>query len=276
MGRSRNPSTLALRKYNRDLQRSRLQFAGFWAICSLIIVCWPAYAQTVPFPSPSWVEVFTDPSAANCFREPFGSRLVRTPELASPNGRLRARAQTEVIAFRKSVSAEGPACANTSRLFVSGRRGSGEELVYLLEPRRWQLGNSLRVVDWSPDNRRLLVEVAAWQYQSDVIDQAVLLYDTVHGTFDTPDVAGILAKRLKRNCEAVLSVKGFSSGGDIVIETTPRPSEGSDLDPGCPSRKGLWLLNPDRETLEPTASGASVRTYGKWMPQPRSGSEKAK
>ncbi len=240
-------------------------------VCSVQYGSQPSRAQTAPFPPPSWVEVSTDPSAANCFREPFGSRLVRTPELVSPNGRFRARAQTEAIAFRKSVSAEGPACANTSKLFVSGRGGPGEELVSLLEPRRWQLGNSLRVVDWSPDSRRLLVEVSSWQYQSDVIDQAVLLYDTVHGTFDAPDVMGILAKRLRKSCEVGFSVKGFSPDGDVVIEMTPRPGEGRDPDPGCPTRQALWLLNWGRETLELLASGASIRTYGKWMSRPQTG-----
>lgn len=109
-----------------------------WMIRPLPWVSWPAAAQTARIPPPSWVEVSADPGAANCFRrrEAFGSRLVRTLELASPNARFRARAQTEVMAFRNSVSAEGPACANTSRLFVAGRQGPGEELVYLLAPRR--------------------------------------------------------------------------------------------------------------------------------------------
>ena len=258
-------------KYNQGVRRSCPQVLVLWLIYSLQCDSRPAAAQTVRFPQPSWIEVSADPSAANCFRDPFGSRLVRTPELGSPNGRFRARAQTEVIAFRTSVSAEGPACANTSRLFVAGRQGPGEELVYLLAPRRWELGNSLRVVDWSPDSRRLLIEVSYWQYQSDVTGQAVLLYDTVHGTFDTPDVTGILAKKLGRSCEVQFSVKGFSADGDIVIEMKPYHREGTDSEPGCLTKEGLWLLNWDRETLEPLASGVAVQHYGKWMPQPRAG-----
>ena len=261
----------APQKCNQGVHGSRLQMLVLWLIYSLQGGSWPATAQTPRIAPPSWVEVSADPSAANCFREPFGSRLVRTPELASPNGRFRARAQTEVIAFRNSVSAEGPACANTSKLLVYGRRGSSEELVYLLEPRRWQLGNSLRVVDWSLDSRRLLVEVSAWQYQSDVNDQAVLLYDTVHGTFDTPDVTGILAKRLGRSCQVQFSVKGFSPDGNIVIEMKPYPREGTDSEPGCLTKDAPWLLNWDRETLAPMVSGATVQHYGKWIPQPRSG-----
>ena len=238
---------------------------------------YPAAAQNVAFPPPTWVEISTDPSAANCFREPFGSRLIRTPELVSPDGRFRARAQTEVIAFRKSRSTEGPACANTSRLFISGRRGPGEELVYLLEPRRWQLGNSLRVVDWSPDSRRLLAEVSAWQYQSDVINQGVLLFDMVHGAFDTPDVMGILEKRLGKSCEVDFSVKGFAPDGNIVVEMAPKPSEGIDSPPGCLPKQGRWLVDWDRGTLEPAAGGISVRTYGKWTVQPAGrGSERKK
>ena len=156
-------------------------------------------------------------------------------------------------------------------MFVAGRQGPGEELVYLLAPRRWELGNSLRVVVWSSDSRRLLFEASYWQYQSDVRGQAVLLYDTVHGTFDTPDVTGILAKRLGRSCQVQFSVKGFSPDGNIVIEMKPYPREGTDSEPGCLTKEGLWLLNWDREALEPLASGVSVQRYGRWMPRPRAG-----
>jgi len=154
---------------------------------------------------------------------------------------------------------------------VSGRLGAGEELVYLLEPRRWQRGNSLRVVDWSHDSRRLLAEVSIWQYQADVIDQALLLYDTLHGTFDTPDVVSILTKRLGKSCETGFLAKGFSPNGDIVIEMTPLPGGGTGSDPGCPARKELWLLHWDRDTLEPLAEGTGVRAYGKWLPPERGG-----
>jgi len=73
----------------------------------------------------------------------------------------------------------------------------------------------------------------------------VLLYDTVHGTSDIPDVMGILARKLRKSCEATFTVKGFSPDGDIVIEMSP-------------TRKGVWLLNWRRKTLEPLAGGANI------------------
>ena len=72
-------------------------------------------------------------------------------------------------------------------------------------------------------------------------------------------------------------MKGFAPGGNILVDVTPQLSEGTDSAPGCLPKRGPWLLNWDRGALKPMASGISVRTYGKWRPQPTDhGSERKK
>jgi len=66
-------------------------------------------------------------------------------------------------------------------------------------------------------------------------------------------------------------LKGFSPYGNIVIEMKPYPREGTDSEPDCLTTEGLWLLNWDRETLAPLASGVTVQHCGKWMPRRRAG-----
>jgi hypothetical protein len=71
--------------------------------------------------------------------------------------------------------------------------------------------------------------------------------------------------------EVQFSVKGFSSDGNIIIEMKPYSREGTDSESGCLTKEGL--LNRDRETLNPLASGVSVQHYRKWMPQQRTSPE---
>ena len=116
-----------------------------------------------------------------------GSRTSRTRVLVSPEGRYRAYAENEAVAFK--VSEHDPKrklwidCANTSRLFVVGPGDKAFRPVLILEPVPQRLGNSLGLVDWSPDSRYLLLGVGFWQWASDYFEGQTRLYEAEYGVF---------------------------------------------------------------------------------------------
>jgi hypothetical protein len=124
------------------------------------------------------IEISEDTHEVTCFDDQWdlkGSRVVRTPFLVSRDRQHRAYVQVEAIVKKQE---EVPVrCSNTSRLYVASPGESEFRLVFRLEPRRHLQGNGIRLVDWSPDSRLLLVDMHQWQYASDSIGNSPLIYD---------------------------------------------------------------------------------------------------
>jgi hypothetical protein len=95
----------------------------------------------------------------------IGSRLVRTPILASPNGSHRAYVEVEATAFQPKDLATyvGPLCENTSRLFFAGSGEAKFTVLFSQSQDDFLDGNSLTLVDWSPDGAQLLMERTRWK-----------------------------------------------------------------------------------------------------------------
>src|SRR5579883_2239711 len=77
------------------------------------------------------------------------------------------------LATQRGNGFAGPLCVNTSRLYVSADSGDFQ-LRFLQEPADVETGNSLRLVDWSSDGRRLLAELAEWQYEQPGVTHSIL------------------------------------------------------------------------------------------------------
>src|ERR671924_2444109 len=119
----------------------------------------------------------SDTSHVTCGDNPASSRTVRGDVFVSPDGKHRAYAEVEARPVRpSSVGYSGPLCVNNSRLFV-GSGASDFSAVFLEEPTDVETGNSLRVVDWSADSRRLLFELVQWQYDSPGVSRTPIVYD---------------------------------------------------------------------------------------------------
>jgi hypothetical protein len=227
---------------------------------------------------PSSVKVSKE-TFASCY-EPVtgklvGSQLLRTPEFLSPNGRYSAYAENEAVAFKSGNSSDSsrPECENTSRLFVADGKGKTFRQVLLLKAAPETLGNSIGLVDWSPNGRSLLLEQGVFQWGSDAGATFVRIYDADDGVFSNQEfVQGVFNKYHEgKNCTAIIRAVGFSQDGNVVFSAQPYFDVGEDTPrrDSCVERKGLWLLNRTEQTVSPLPDEYKVRRYGKYAGRSR-------
>jgi hypothetical protein len=152
----------------------------------------------------------------------ISSRLVKSPILVSPDGSRRVYVEVEAAAFRpKDVSTyAGPHCQNTSRIFLGGSQDAEFKLAYT-QSASFSDGNSLKLVDWSPDGMNVLMERTSWPYESEGYFTDVLEFNVASGEVRAPDLSKILEARFGKDCGFENSVVGFTAGGDVIIAVRP-------------------------------------------------------
>ncbi len=212
-----------------------------------------------------------DTSRVTCGdKPPLTSRTVRSNVFVSPDSKHRAYVEVEALALSTGkAGAVGLSCVNNSRLFVAAE-GRDFKLIFLAEPSDQETGNSLRLVDWSPDGRRLLIELAQWQYDSVGANRSILLYDSRYGTFQQPDLARALNKQFGTECSLDLHVAGFSAEGRIVLEAEPLSPEEEEVlaIPTCSHKKATYEMDRTTEALTALPQLPKLQHYAKTEPPP--------
>lgn len=235
---------------------NRAVFLAFWknAFWILVLLNVSAVAQESGQASaPQNVPKSSDPTLVTCGdKPPLASRTVKGDVLVSPDGKHRAYSETEATALQAQRPAgySGPLCINNSRLFVSS--DSGEfKLKFLQEPADVETGNSLRLVDWSADSRRLLLELAEWQYEQPDVNHSVIVYDSRYETFQQPDFAHLLSKVYSRECALNIHVLGFTVKGTIALEAQPLSPEEEEISglPNCAKKKTYFEMDRATENM---------------------------
>ncbi|PYX81258.1 MAG: hypothetical protein DMG70_20215 [Acidobacteria bacterium] len=209
-----------------------------------------------------------DTAYVTCGENPGNSRMVRGDVFISPDNKHRAYSEVEARAIRPStVGYAGPLCVNNSRLLVRSE-ASDFKVVFLEEPSDVEAGNSLRVVDWSADSRRLLFELAQWQYDSPGVGRTPVIYDVNYGVFQQPDLNHIFSRHFGLECSLDVHVVGFSPEAKVVIETQPLSPEEEEVQasPSCSHKKGAWLLSVASEALTTLSDTSKVQHYAKTEP----------
>ena len=193
-----------------------------------------------------------------------GSEIVRTPILTSADRKWRAYAQNEARASDPGVG--GPECQNVSKLYIAAPGHRGFRRVYTELPREQEQFNLITLVDWSPDDRYLLLNEFFGQWGSDAGGSVVRIYDTLTGTIsDERLVQKALAKRAGKECSFAVSPRGFSAVDRIAIELYPvRDEEGHLESDNCVRTPALWLLDPDREVATRLSPDYKVQQYGRF------------
>ena len=210
----------------------------------------------------------SDTSYVTCGENPASSRTVRGDIFVSPDNKHRAYSEVEARTVKPSVVGySGPFCVNTSRLFV-GSETSDFKIVFLEEPSDIETGNSLRVVDWSGDSRRLLLELVQWEYDSPSVSRTPVVYDVNYGVFQQPELNQVFSRHFGLECSMNVHVVGFSPESKVVIETQPLSPEEEEVlaVPSCSHKKGAWLLSIATETLTALPDASKVQHYAKIAP----------
>ncbi len=209
--------------------------------------------STAQAPAPENTPKWNDPALVTCGdKPPFSSHTLRGDTLVSPDGKRRAYAEVEATALYPQPPAghAGPICVNNSRIFVAGDPPD-YKIRFLQEPADVESGNSLRLVDWSSDSRRLLAELAEWQYDQPGVTHSVLIYDARNGTFQQPDLGRALAKTFGRECSVNFRVLGFTAKGTIALEAQPLSPEEEEVLGllSCSRKKTSFEMDRATETL---------------------------
>jgi len=183
--------------------------------------------------------------------------VATSPILVSPDGANQSFAR---------VTASG--CKNESKIFLRDRRFGDYKQIFLQEPKEEMLGNGVRLVDWSPDGRYLLIEEILWQYGSDAdVDKKVLLYDARKGKFVQPDF-NVVLKGLPKGCYADVRARGFSFDQKIMVEATVHPyyeiDEDEPINPDCPTKFEKWLVAVDGSAQQ-VSKDFKIDRYGKLL-----------
>jgi hypothetical protein len=211
-----------------------------------------AFAQ-VASPAAENTPTSTDSDLVTCGeRPPYASRTLKSEPMVAPDGKHKAYSEVEATALhpQRPAGYSGPLCVNNSHLFVTGDNGEFK-LRFMQEPADVENGNSLRLIDWSSDGRRLLAELAEWQYEQPGVSHSILLYDSRYGTFQQPEFPHLLAKTYDHDCSLDFRVLGFGLQGKIVLEGNPLTPEEEEIQglSSCVKKKTYFELDRATETL---------------------------
>jgi hypothetical protein len=237
--------------YNPAVPELSRRLRLFFTVLALGASAW-AQNRSAP-PSPGNTPKATDPTLVSCGdHPPFTSRTARGDTLVAPDGKHRAYAEVEATALhaQRPAGYTGPLCVNNSRLLVAVDNDDFK-IRFLQEPADVENGNSLRLLDWSADSRRLLAELAEWQYEQPGVTRSILLYDTRFGTFQQPDLNRALAHAYGRECSLNFHVLGFDAPGKVVLEAHPLSPEEEEVlgVSSCSRKKTYFTLDRTSETL---------------------------
>lgn len=257
--------------------------------CSFLLLCViyaaPAQDKGSATPGPDSAAIRLEPTRStsrntkfvSCFNkgESTGSHLVRTPVLTSTDGLHRAYIEVEAIAFQAKDESkyDGPICENSSRLYLAGPKDAEFKLAYSQSPPDLADGNSLRLVDWSPDATHLLMERTIWKYESEGDYTDLVLFAVGSGTVTAPDLFKVFEARFGKDCSSENSAIGFLPDGNVVVAI--RPPEDTYYNEGaipCVKRRTLLALDAKNgltKISQLLASDFKPQHYGQFPERPR-------
>jgi hypothetical protein len=218
----------------------------------LASVLWGAGSAQTSTPAPQNTPKASAPDLVTCGEKPpLASHTIKGNVLSAPDQKHRAYTEVEATALypQRPSGYAGPLCVNNSRLFISD---AGDfKLRFLQEPADIETGNSLRLVDWSADGRRLLIEISEWQNEQPGVTRSVLVFDSRTGTFQQPDLARSLAKAYGHDCAMNFRVQGFGLQGTIILDGDPLTPEEEEIlgTSSCAKKKTYFELDRTTENL---------------------------
>ncbi|HVT44338.1 MAG TPA: hypothetical protein VMT00_08105 [Thermoanaerobaculia bacterium] len=182
----------------------------------------------------------------------FGSRYGRSAILRSDDGARAAYTEVEAIATSWNEG-ETRACRNISRLWVSSGGSEWRKAFEQNPGAEGRNGNSLRIVDWSPDGGSLLLELQTWTYHVDQENPLILVHELDSGRTIHTGIEALLRERHGGDCDMALEPIGFSPEGDVVVRTVPGGKRFAR--PPCTDETTIWRYDVAGERIEAMPGG---------------------
>lgn len=209
---------------------------------------------------------------ASCYEEStgrlIGSNRSRTSVLMSPDGLYRAYAESEALASQ-ATNATSAECQNTSKLFVAGPKSPKFRPVLVVKPSPEARGNSIYLIDWSPNGHHLLLAQGFWQWGSDVGGMMVRIYDANSENLSRQFlVEEAFSRYVGKHCAGVFHPVGFSSSGKVIVTAGPFFDVGEDkpAEDSCVQKEGFWLIDSLIPAVSQLPDNYRVQHYGTVVP----------
>jgi len=213
------------------------------------------------------------PNGVTCFdsrsKKPARSQSSKSPILVSPDGQYRAFTENKATAFTPPIPElfrlRDVDCVNTSRLLVAGPGKQPFLMRYMAEPTTDILGNSIQIVDWSPDSRFLLLMVWTWQYASDFGSEGIRILDVQSGASEAGMLSDAMRSPSGGTCSFDVKALGFSPEGNVVFRIWPTYEDlGNEPDfDSCVKKDGLRLFDIKKRVVTPLPDDYQVLHYGR-------------
>jgi len=213
-----------------------------------------------------------DAVQASCWEKTdFRSHFAHSRSLFSPDQRHRAYVQVTAKAYTApDIPKElfNEACQNTSKLFVGDANATRLRSVFQLGSSSFRAfgetwasdGNGMRIVDWSPSGRYLLVELSLWKYETEGQNRIPLHYDVKTGKIQMANLYSLFEKRFGSKCEVDFQMEGFSHDNQPIVLASP-PQRDHEFVP-CVNRKERFELQFGENQLKPVSPSTPSKQYG--------------
>ena len=242
---------------------------------ALIAVLMPLPANAEDAHKPAAEVVISNDRAATCYDGRTGASvrpmLVRSQVLVAPDGKHRAYIESLAATGLKLPSRTGgwlsPECANVTHVFVADSPSEEFRQVLTLAPTEDTLGNAIRLVDWSPNGRYLLLEATMFQWASDFGDSDPVIYDARTDSATDPSLLyRAFKRRVGRDCVVSLKPVGFSSDGKVMLEAGPSypfaPESDQPESNSCLKSPGTWAYDPEAGNFTGSQANYTIRHFG--------------
>jgi hypothetical protein len=156
-----------------------------------------------------------------------------------------AAPRTNRVAFARVRAETGPDswCRNTSELFIADSASHEFQSVWRLRAGDLE-GNGIKLIDWSPDGRYLLFDLAQWPY-THRWGNSVMVYDVDLKIASTLETSRVFRGE-PQDCFREVRGIGFTPNSQVVIRATSIVDYeyGTDevINPACPKYSRLWQL----------------------------------